>query len=212
ASRQAKETRSTRRDSARGCGQTRIRSAAVRPEAFGRSTNLEGEADVLLGDPLADDRFAAAAHHPLEPMIAILAHPSSRSDQLGNLLDRRHCRVERLNAASRAVARARALEPGGERRSGGRREAEHGGHLDVREHGDVAGTEALAVEPLAASELALEPGVYSAPLIGGAHRQRFGERSARSTEETDLVESPIDRLNVGVADVLDHPYTSALGG
>src|SRR4030095_6391423 len=43
---------------------------------------LGGEADVAVLDAVEDDVDAPAAHHPLEPMVAVLALEHARADEL----------------------------------------------------------------------------------------------------------------------------------
>src|SRR5579875_3535167 len=77
--------------------------------------------------------------------------------------------------------------------------------------GEIAPAEGLAVEPRPPGELALEPRVRAAHLLGGAREQPRGKLARRALEDADLVDGPVDRLVVGVAELLDHAHACTRG-
>src|SRR5437667_909140 len=74
----------------------------------GRSTELGAETDVPLSHAVEHDVDAAAAEHPLQPVIAVLALEHARLDQLRDHLEALHALRRRLERRGDARTRTRA--------------------------------------------------------------------------------------------------------
>src|SRR5436190_4493219 len=102
-----------------------------------RSPELGGEADVPASHALEDDVDAAAAQHPLETVIPVLALEETGLDELRDHLEPWHASCRRIECCSDARAGASPLEPRGEP-GARRRVTRDGGSVDEGDDRDVA--------------------------------------------------------------------------
>src|SRR5438094_132029 len=177
----------------------------------GRSGEFHAEADVPLAHALENDVDAAAADHPLQAMVAVLALEESRLDELRDHREALHALGRGREGGGDARPGAHPLEPDGEARARRRRVASVGDALHVRDDRQVAPPEGGAVEPGPVGELPLEVAVHARCLRGAAGEELLGERASGAPEDADLHRGPADRLDVGVAQLLQHAHARALG-
>ena len=145
-------------------------------------------------------------------MVAVLADELAGRDELRQHLEAAHAGGGRFDHRGDARPRPHAIEPRGEPRAVRRRVAVERRSLHVRYDREVAPTERVDVEERARPQLLLEPGVDAGRLLGGAAEKPLGETTLRALEDVDLEAGPVDRLVVGVADVLEHAHPRALRG
>ena len=154
----------------------------------------------------------ARPQHPFETVIAVLAHEHTRLDELRQHLETAHRRQRLRDHPLHARTLADAVEPARQRRPGRRRKPVHaGGRVDVRHDREVGPAEALAVEVLRACR-GRDRGSAFKPAICWPALAIISSASAalRAAEDADLEETPIDRLVLRVADLLERAGSRAL--
>src|SRR5438876_477164 len=199
----------TRRRALRG---GRLGRPARSGDSFTTSAELGAEADVALAHAVEHDVDPPAADHPLEPVVAVLALEEPGLDELREHLEAPHALGRGREGGGDARPGAHPLEPGGEAGARPGRVAGVGEALDIGDHRQVAPPEGPAVEPGPIGELPLEVAMRARRLLGAAGEESLGKRPAGALEDADLHRGPADRLDVGVAQLLEHAHARALGG
>src|SRR5437899_2597768 len=199
----------TRRRALRG---GRLGRPARSGDSFTTSGELGAEADVALAHAVEHDVDPPATDHPLEAVVAVLALEEPGLDELREHLEALHALGRGREGGGDARPGAHPLEPGGEARARPGRVAGVGEALDIGGDRQVAPPEGPAVEPGPIAELPLEVALHARRLLGAAGEESLGERTAGALEDADLHRGPADRLDVGVAQLLEHAHARALGG